>query len=66
VSIEKAANVLSFHPRDDIPAIVQHLNANLEAFKDWENPAYYNLERFKMLEIASAGSTLAATGAIAS
>lgn len=52
VSTSKAANVLSFHPRDDVRAIVQHLLANLDAFKDWDNPSYYNLEYFKKLETA--------------
>jgi nucleoside-diphosphate-sugar epimerase len=66
VNIDKAANVLSFHPRDDIRAIVQHLIANMEAFKDWDNPAYYNLERFKMLETPSPRPSLAMTGAVAS
>lgn len=66
VNIEKAANVLSFHPRDDIRAIVKHLIANVEAFNDWDNPAYYNVERFKMLESASTHSPLAAAGAVIS
>lgn len=66
VSIERAANVLSFHPRDDIRSIVQHLFVHLDAFKDWDNPTYYNLEYFKTLEMASSGSTRIATGAVVS
>lgn len=65
VKTDKAANMLSFHPRDDIRAIVQHLLANLDAFKDWDNPAYYNLEYFKMLESAPC-LTPVAHGAVAS
>lgn len=66
VNIQKAANVLSFHPGDDIRAIVRHLILHLDAFKDWDNPAYYNLERFKMLESLPAGLALAVNGAVAS
>jgi hypothetical protein len=45
---------------------VQHLFVHLDAFKNWDNPAYYNLEYFKTLEIASSGSSRTATGAVVS
>ena len=50
VSIEKAKTVLSFHPADNVKAIVRNLIENMDKFKDWENPAYYNIETFKALE----------------
>jgi nucleoside-diphosphate-sugar epimerase len=56
VSTEKAANVLSFHPHDDVRAIVRDLIANLDKSQDWENPAYYNIQRFRELE-ATTGRT---------
>lgn len=49
VSIEKAKNVLSFHPNHDVKAIVRNLIANLDRFKDWDNPAYYNIETLKLI-----------------
>jgi len=50
VSIEKARNTLSFHPRSDIKAIVSELTETMCTFKDWENPQYYNIRTFKALE----------------
>jgi len=50
VSIEKANNVLSFHPEDDVRAIVENLLDNLHGFADWDNPSYSNIEMFKKLE----------------
>jgi nucleoside-diphosphate-sugar epimerase len=49
VSIEKAKTVLSFHPQDDVRGIVRNLIAHRDKFKDWENPAYYNIQTFKLL-----------------
>jgi nucleoside-diphosphate-sugar epimerase len=49
VSIEKARNILSFKPRHDIAAIVDDLERNLDKFKDFENPIYYNIEVFKTI-----------------
>src|ERR1700677_4006427 len=40
VSIEKAKNVLSFHPSGDIKSIIGSLVDNMEKFKDWDNPLY--------------------------
>ncbi|HID94397.1 MAG TPA: SDR family oxidoreductase, partial [bacterium (Candidatus Stahlbacteria)] len=47
VSIEKAINVLSFKPRHDIHAIVGNLMENIDSFKDFSNPNYYNIKVFK-------------------
>lgn len=50
VSIEKARNVLSFKPRHDVDSIIRDLAANLEAFRDFDNPLYYNIRVFKTLK----------------
>jgi nucleoside-diphosphate-sugar epimerase len=50
VSIEKAANVLSFHPAGSVKSIVDDLIENLDKFSDWDNPAYFNITMFKHLE----------------
>jgi len=51
VSIAKASNVLSFHPTEDVKAIVGSLVDNMEKFKDWDtNPLYSNIQAFKKLE----------------
>ena len=50
VSIEKANNVLSFHPNDDVRSIVGNLIDNMDRFKDWDNPFYSNIQTFKRLE----------------
>lgn len=50
VSFEKARNVLSFKPRHDIDSIVRELIANLDRFKDFDNPLYYNIQVFKSLK----------------
>ncbi|HUU64046.1 MAG TPA: SDR family oxidoreductase [Dehalococcoidia bacterium] len=54
VSIEKARNVLSFKPRHEIADIVTSLIENMDRFQDIENPAYYNIQVFKMLDDAKA------------
>jgi nucleoside-diphosphate-sugar epimerase len=54
VSIEKAANILSFHPQGDVNSIVAGLVSNMPMFSDWDNPLYYNIARLKELEGASA------------
>ena len=56
VSIEKARNVLSFKPRHDITDIVTSLIENIDRFQDIENPAYYNIQVFKMLDDTKAVS----------
>jgi nucleoside-diphosphate-sugar epimerase len=50
VSIEKAKNVLSFHPTGDVKSIVINLIENMGQFQDWDNPKYYNIEIFKRME----------------
>jgi len=50
VSIDKAANVLSFHPRGDVKSIVDDLIENVSKFQDWDNPLYSNILTFKQLE----------------
>jgi nucleoside-diphosphate-sugar epimerase len=50
VSVEKAKNVLSFHPTDDVKTIVCNLLDNMEKCNDWDNPAYSNIRTFKGFE----------------
>ena len=50
VSIDKASNVLSFHPTEDVKSIVGSLVDNMDKFKDWDNPLYSNIQAFKKLE----------------
>jgi nucleoside-diphosphate-sugar epimerase len=50
VSIDKANNVLSFHPTEDVRSIVDSLVDNMDKFQDWDNPLYSNIQAFKKLE----------------
>jgi nucleoside-diphosphate-sugar epimerase len=50
VSIEKANNVLSFHPSGSVKSIVGNLIDNLDHYKGWDNPLYSNIEVFKAME----------------
>jgi nucleoside-diphosphate-sugar epimerase len=50
VSIEKAKNVLSFHPSGDVKSIVGSLVDNMNKFQDWDNPMYSNIQSLKKLE----------------
>lgn len=50
VSIEKAKNILSFKPNHDIDSIVQDLAENMDKFRDFDRPIYYNIQMFKILE----------------
>lgn len=50
VSIDKAANVLSFHPAGDVRSIVDNLIENASKFGDWDNPLYSNILTFKELD----------------
>jgi nucleoside-diphosphate-sugar epimerase len=50
VSFEKAKNVLSFHPSDDLKDIVMNLIDNMEKFQDWDNPMYSNIATFRTIE----------------
>jgi nucleoside-diphosphate-sugar epimerase len=54
VSCDKARNVLSFHPHHCVRSIVRNLIAQMDRFSDWENPLYYNILTFQMLEEDSA------------
>ena len=56
VSIERAKNVLSFHPHHSVRTIVSNLIANMDKFSDWDNPKYYNIHVFRQLEAKAAGS----------
>jgi len=47
VSISKASEVLSFKPRFTITDIVKSLADNIDKFKDFDNPLYYNIQTFK-------------------
>jgi hypothetical protein len=48
--MEKAHNVLSFNPRYTVKDIVKNLAENVDKFKDVENPNYYNIKVFKMMD----------------
>jgi nucleoside-diphosphate-sugar epimerase len=50
VSLEKARNVLSFKPRHDVRDIVKNLIENMDKFKDFDNPRYYNIQVFRALD----------------
>jgi nucleoside-diphosphate-sugar epimerase len=50
VSTDKAANVLSFHPAGSVRSIVDNLIDNMEKFRDWDNPAYSNINTFRQIE----------------
>jgi nucleoside-diphosphate-sugar epimerase len=56
VSFEKAANVLSFHPQDDVCSIVHNLIENKEKFSDWDNPQYYNIVTMRAQEVQAVGA----------
>jgi nucleoside-diphosphate-sugar epimerase len=50
VSIDKAQNVLSFHPSDGLKSIVSDLIDNASKFQDLDNPMYSNIATFKSIE----------------
>jgi nucleoside-diphosphate-sugar epimerase len=50
VSIEKASNVLSFHPSGDVKSIVRSLIDHVDKYEGWDNPRYSNIECFRALE----------------
>ncbi len=50
VSTEKAQQTLGFAPKQDVASIVNNLVENLDRFKDFSNPAFYNIEVFKSLK----------------
>jgi nucleoside-diphosphate-sugar epimerase len=65
VSCEKARTVLGFHPRHDPRSIVRELITHADKFSDWDNPLYYNIRTFHMLEEKHEGPQVSAlaTGA---
>jgi nucleoside-diphosphate-sugar epimerase len=50
VSIDKAKNVLSFKPRHDLDSIIDNLLVNVDKFRDFDNPGYYNVQVFQKLK----------------
>lgn len=50
VSTEKARTILSFKPRYEVRDIVKDLVKNMDKFKDFDNPAYYNIKTFMSLD----------------
>jgi nucleoside-diphosphate-sugar epimerase len=50
VSYEKAMKVLSYKPNHDVKSIVSDLIKNLDYFKDFTNPDFYNIQVFKNLK----------------
>jgi nucleoside-diphosphate-sugar epimerase len=50
VSVEKAANVLSFHSTGNVKSIVDNLIDHKEQFQDWDNPTYSNIQSFKQID----------------
>jgi hypothetical protein len=59
VDIELAQKVLSFHPSDDIRSIVRDLISRCGSTVDWENPSYYNIRVFRLIEEQSAAKVIA-------
>lgn len=49
VSIQKAAEVLSFKPLYSVVDTVKHLVDNLDSFKDFDQELYYNIATFKRM-----------------
>lgn len=49
VTNEKAVTTLSFKPKHDVTAILNNLIVNVDKFKDFDNPNYYNIHVFKKL-----------------
>jgi nucleoside-diphosphate-sugar epimerase len=50
VSVEKAANVLSFHATGSVKSIVDNLIDNKDKFQDWDSPEYSNIQAFKKID----------------
>jgi nucleoside-diphosphate-sugar epimerase len=61
VSIERARNVLSFHPHHNIRSIVCNLIENMGHCSDWDNPRYYNIQVFKSLQDSGQPNAMSAT-----
>ena len=63
VSIERAKNILSFHPHQSVRNIVRGLIENMHMCSDWDNPAYYNIHVFKQIESLAAATAAAPAAA---
>lgn len=50
VTNEKAITTLSFKPKHDVTAILDNLIVNVDKFRDFDNPNYYNIHVFKQLK----------------
>jgi nucleoside-diphosphate-sugar epimerase len=50
VTIEKAQNILSFHPVGDVKSIVGTLIDHMDEYQGWDNPTYSNIECFRAIE----------------
>jgi hypothetical protein len=57
--VEKARNILSFHPQHDVRKIVQNLIMHMDRFSDWDNHLYYNIQTFRQLDTNSTGALAA-------
>jgi nucleoside-diphosphate-sugar epimerase len=66
VSIERAKNILSFHPHHDVKAIVRNLIENMRKCSDWDNPNYYNIQVFKALEVGEGRKMVASSTGVRS
>jgi len=66
VSVERAKNILSFHPHHDVKAIVRSLIENMRKCSDWDNPNYYNIQVFKALESREGAKTMASSTGVSS
>ena len=64
VSIEKAKNVLSFHPQHDVRGIVRQLIREANKFSDWMNPAYYNIQVLRGIENGMTHPTVSRLAAV--
>lgn len=62
VSIQKAENVLSFHPSHDVKSIIETLVENMDKFPDWDNPLYYNILTLKALDEKNAAAYVVGAG----
>lgn len=50
VSFDKAMKVLSYKPNHDVKDIVTDLITNMDKFRDFDNPNFYNIKVFKKLK----------------
>lgn len=50
VTCQKALDTFGYTPDQTAKSIIEELLANLDTFKDFDNPAFYNIEVFKSLK----------------